>query len=147
MDFLGLTPENNLWEKTIVFADSCTWSAGSYLANLMRQNAFHGNERVFIAMEDGNIAGFCTFTEKDALPEEYGLSPFIGFVFVDEKYRGNRISEKLIKSVITYAKGLGVTRIFLTSGEQGLYEKYGFEKIGDCTTIFGDDESIFAINI
>ncbi len=147
MDFFGLTPEDNLWEKTIVFADSCTWSAGSYLANLMRQNAFHGNERVFAAIEDGNIAGFCTFTEKDALPEEYGLSPFIGFVFVDERYRGNRISEKLIKSVITYAEGLGVTRIFLTSGEQGLYEKYGFEKIGDCTTIFGDNESIFAINI
>ncbi len=113
----------------------------------MRQNAFHGDERVFVARESGKLAGFCTFTEKDALPEEYGLSPFIGFVFVDERYRGNRISEKLIKSVITYAKGLGVARIYLTSGEKGLYEKYGFEMIGDCTTIFGDNESIFAINI
>jgi len=146
MDFLGITPEDKLWEETIQFAEGCSWRAGPYLAKLMRQSAFHGVERVFIAHEDGNIAGFCTFTEKDALPEEYNLSPFIGFVFVDERYRGNRISEKLIKSVITYAKGLGYERIYLTSGEKGLYEKYGFVKIGDCTTISGDNESIFTIN-
>ncbi len=147
MDFLGITSENKLWEKTIAFAENCSWKAGPYLAGLMRQNAFHDTERVFVAHEGENIAGFCTFTKKDALPEEYDLSPFIGFVFVDERYRGNRISEKLIKSVITYAKELGVERIYLTSGEKGLYEKYGFEKISDCKTIFGDSEGLFAINI
>ncbi len=147
MDFLGLTSESELWEETILFAQGCSWKAGAYLAELMRQNRFHDYERVFIARENGKIAGFCTFTEKDALPEEYGLSPFIGFVFVDEKYRGNRISGKLTDSVISYAKGLGFKSIYLTSGEQGLYEKYGFKNIGDCTTIFGDDERVYAINI
>lgn len=147
MDFLGLTYGSEFWEETILFAQGCSWKAGAYLAELMRQNRFHDYERVFIARENGKIAGFCTFTEKDALPEEYGLSPFIGFVFVDEKYRGNRISEKLIDNVISYAKGLGFKCIYLTSGEQGLYEKYGFEKIKDCKTIFGDNEGLFVIKI
>ncbi len=145
MDFWGIMSGDKLWEETIAFAESCSWKAGAYLARQMRQNGFHDFERVFVACENGNIVGFCTFTEKDALPEEYGLSPFIGFVFVDEKYRGNRISEKLIKSVLKYAKGLGFERVYLTSREYGLYEKYGFEKIGDCKTIFGHDEQLFVI--
>ncbi len=146
MDFLGIMLGDKLWEETIAFAEGCSWKAGAYLAGQMRQNGFHDSERVFVAHENGHIVGFCTFTEKDALPEEYGLSPFIGFVLVDEKYRGSRISEKLIKSVIKYAKGLGIERVYLTSGEEGLYEKYGFEKVGDCKTIFGHNEQIFAIS-
>ena len=29
------------------------------------------------------------------------------------------------------------------SGEQGLYEKYGFEKIGDFETIWGTTDQLF----
>ncbi len=67
--------------------------------------------------------------------KKYVFSPFIGFVFVDENYRGKRISETLIKKVIEYANELGYENIYIMSGEQGLYEKYGFEKIGDYETI------------
>lgn len=56
----------------------------------MKENDFESNERVFIALCDDDIAGFCTLTNKDELPAEYDFEPFIGFVFVDSKYRGHR---------------------------------------------------------
>ena len=43
----------------------------------------------------------------------------------------SRISELMIQNVILYACGLGYEKIYIMSGEVGLYEKYGFEKVGD----------------
>lgn len=60
----------------------------------MKKNEFNTWERVIVATEGNLIAGYCTVSEKDELPDEYDFTPFIGFVFVDEKYRGHRVSEK-----------------------------------------------------
>ena len=95
-----------LWEKTTAFARGSSWSAGPYLARMMEKNVFRDWERVVVAMDGDRPAGYCVFAEKDELPEEYGFSPFIGFVYVDEKYRGRRISEEMIREVMRYAGGL-----------------------------------------
>lgn len=50
----------------------------------MRAFDFKPWERVFIAEEDGLIAGFCTLTEKDCIPK-VDYAPFIGFVECDQK--------------------------------------------------------------
>ncbi len=132
-----------LWERTISFARNCSWKAGPFLANKMTANDFRDWERVIIAAEKDRIVGFCTFTGKDELPDRYGYSPFIGFVFVDERHRGKRISEKMIDRALQYAGELGYRTVYLMSGEQGLYEKYGFEKIGDFETIWGTTDQLF----
>ena len=132
-----------LWEQTLAFAEKCSWKAGPYLANMMRKNEFLPWERVVAACEDGRVIGFCTFTEKDELPEKYGYSPFIGFVFVEEGSRGRRISEKMISCAAEYAGTLGYKTVYLMSGEKGLYEKYGFEKIGDYETVWGTVDQLF----
>lgn len=138
-----MTQGHRLWQETISFAENCSWRAGHYLAELMKQNKFLEWERVFAAYEDEKVVGYCTFAEKDELPEGYDISPFIGFVFVDEGYRGKRISEILIQHVMQYAKGIGYDVVYIMSGEQGLYEKYGFEKIGDYETIYGSVDQLF----
>ncbi len=70
-----------LWDKTISFAQSCSWKAGPYLADRMKVNSFKGWERVVVAVENETIVGYCTFSERDELSNEYDYSPFIGFVF------------------------------------------------------------------
>ena len=35
-----------------------------------------------VAVENETIVGYCTFSERDELSDEYDYSPFIGFVFV-----------------------------------------------------------------
>ena len=143
MEILTLQQGHPLWEEAIRFARNCSWKAGPYLAGRMRKNEFKGWECVIVAVEHGHIAGFCTFSEKDELSDQYSFSPFIGFVFVDEKYRGMRLSGQMIDHVVSYAKELGYQTIYIMSGEHGLYEKYGFEKIGDYETICGTTEQLF----
>lgn len=82
-------------------------------------------------------------SEKDELPSKYEFTPFIGFVFVDEQYRGKRLSELMIKSATSYAYELGYKKIYIMSGEIGLYEKYGFNKLGDYETIYGSIDQLF----
>ena len=135
-----------LWEETTAFARASSWSAGPYLAGMMANNAFQDWERVAVATDGDRPAGYCVFAEKDELPEEYGFSPFIGFVYVDEKYRGRRISGQMIHEVVRYAGTLGFRKVYLMSGEHGLYEKYGFEKIGEYRTIFGTMDQLFYKN-
>lgn len=131
------------WNATADFAMNCSWRAGGYLTKLMYENAFAEEERVLVALVDGNIAGFCTYAKKDELPEEYDFTPFIGFMFVDEKYRGNRLSEKLIQVACRQAVNDGFHKMYIMSGEIGLYEKFGFEFLGMYQTIYDTEEQLF----
>ncbi len=117
--------------------------SGALFGSKDENNDFDTWERVFIACVNGKVAGFCTFAEKDELPKEYQFTPFIGFVFVDEPYRGNRLSELMIQTAILYARELGYEKVYIMRGEIGLYEKYGFEKLGHYKTIYGSIDQLF----
>ena len=49
----------------------------------------------------------------------------------------------MIDRTARYAKTLGYRCVYIMSGEQGLYEKYGFRKIGDFETIYGTIDQLF----
>lgn len=135
------------WNATAEFALNCSWRAGGYLTKLMRENSFAEEERVLVALVDGKLAGFCTYAKKDELPEEYDFTPFIGFMFVDEKYRGKRLSEKLIQAACSHAANNGFSKMYIMSGEIGLYEKYGFQFLGMYRTIYDSEEQLFVKDI
>lgn len=142
-----MTQGHLYWNETISLAENCSWKAGDILAEKMKHNEFSKWERVCAACVNGKVAGFCTFTEKDELPEKYPFTPFVGFVFVEEAYRGKRLSELMIQSAAVYAHELGFHKIYIMSGEIGLYEKYGFIKIGNYETIYGPVDQLFVKNI
>ena len=147
MEIYAMTNTHDKWVDTAAFAEKCSWGAGKYLAELMRGGSFSEWERVFAAFENGRPVGFCTLTEKDELAPKYPYTPLIGFVFVDEAFRGKRISEKMIKTVLEYAKGIGYDKVYIMSGEKGLYEKYGFSPMGEYETIYGNYEQLSAIDL
>lgn len=137
---------NDFWELTINYAKDCSWIAGPFLAKQMRENKFQDWERVFIATDGLKICGYCTFTKTDCIPD-VTYTPYIGYLFVGEEYRGHRLSEKLIQQVLEYAKIVGFTKVYLVSGEKGLYEKYDFVKIEEKKDFWGEKEQIFSIDI
>lgn len=143
LDIRLIQSSHPLWEQTIAFARDCSWRAGPYLARRMAVDDFKDWERVIVAVDGGEIAGFCTLTEKDELPEPCEYFPFVGFVFVDERHRGRRQSERMIDRALAYAKEIGFHTVYLMSGEQGLYEKYGFTKLADCETAYGTTDQLF----
>ena len=49
----------------------------------------------------------------------------------------------MLKSAASYAHELGYQKVYIMSGEIGLYEKYGFIKLGDYETIYGTIDQLF----
>jgi len=144
MEITAIKQGHPLWDKVIEFAAECSWKAGAFLASKMQKNDFTNGECVITATDNGSIVGYCTLTEKDELPDEYDFTPFIGFVFVSENFRGQRVSEKMIECACDNARELGYPKVYIMSGEQGLYEKYGFRKLGDYETIYGSIDQLFS---
>ena len=142
-EIYSMTQGHKYWDETISLAARCSWKAGPYLAEKMKNNEFAEWERVLVACVDGKAVGFCTLAEKDELPQRYEFTPFIGFVFVDEQYRGKRLSELMLESATSYACELGYKKVYIMSGEIGLYEKYGFKKLGDYETVYGSVDQLF----
>ena len=147
MEIYTLTSTHDKWESVAAFAEKCSWRAGKHLAELMRSDFFGDWERVFAAFENGEPVGFCTLSEKDELDPKYSYSPLIGFVFVDEVHRGRRISGRMIEKVLEYAKSIGYDKVYIMSGERGLYEKYGFSCMGDYESIYGGTDQLFVISL
>ena len=61
--------------------------------------------------------------------QDVDYTPYIGYMFVDEKYRGNRLSQKLIQYAMEYLRSMGFEKVYLVSDHENLYEKYGFSVI------------------
>lgn len=142
MELKIITTECNEWRIVAEYAQNCSWSAGKALAREMLNNNFTDWERVIIAIEQGSIAGYCTVTKTDCIPN-LAYTPYIGFIFVDEHYRGNRLSQKLIIYAMEYLKNLGFSEVYLVSDHINLYEKYGFEVIDKKIAPWGEEEKIY----
>jgi len=141
MEIKQVFENDDLWQKTINYGKNCSWKAGKYLAKNMEKNKFIEWERVFVALDKGNIAGYCSFVNKDCIPN-VDYSPYISCIFVGEEYRGKRLSENMILMVIEYAKELNFNEIYIVSDHINLYGKYGFIKIDEKMDYWNNLESI-----
>ncbi|MBD5494662.1 MAG: GNAT family N-acetyltransferase [Lachnospiraceae bacterium] len=146
MEVNRIESNDSKWNALIEYTENCSWTAGKHLASMMRDNAFDEWESVFAATTEDEIIGFCTFLKTDYYPENR-YSPWISTIFVDEKYRGKRISERMINKVIEYAKEQNFSKVYIPSDMTGFYEKYGFQKIDELQNYGGDIDNIFAREI
>ena len=142
MNFEMITSSDPLWNKVRNYANNCSWRAGQSLANAMDNNLFTEWERVIVALDQQKICGYCTVAKTDCIPD-LCYTPFIGYLFVDEEYRGNRLSQRLIQYAMNYLKSVGFDRVHLISDHDNLYEKYGFEIIDRKTAPWGSTEKIY----
>lgn len=142
MQIHPLDYSDELWLPAAEYARNCSWRAGKFLADEMRENRFSDWERVFVAHENEAIAGYCTLAKADSIPD-VPYTPYIGYVFVGEPFRGKRLSEELCISAMIYARSIGFHRVYLVSDQENLYEKYGFEKIDERMATWGRMQTIF----
>ena len=142
MQIKVITPSDPMWNKVKEYARNSSWSAGRFLAKSMDDGAFSEWERVIAALDEDEICGYCTVTKTDCIPDvEY--TPYIGFLFVGEEYRGNRLSQKMIEFAMKYLKSVGFENVYLVSDHENLYEKYGFQVIDKKTAFWGVEEKIY----
>ena len=155
------------------------WRAIAFLLELLKNGTFHehlGQVELLLLLDDKSLEkgfpllkAFLTLCDRDEIvaPE---LFPWIGFVFTFPKYRGNRLSEKLIDYAADLAKKLyseyrcsrGVSlkplthlclgspnivepkskNLYVSTDHVGLYEKYGFSFLKEADNIWGGKSRI-----
>lgn len=131
-----------LWKKAIHFAENCSWIAGKHIVSMLRENRFSEWEAFFIAIDNDNIIGYCSFLKEDYYPENRYF-PWISSVFVDKSARGKRVSHKMIETVMAYAKENNFSKVYIPSNMNGFYEKCGFIPIDSLKNYGGDMDTIF----
>ena len=146
MDITKIEYGTDLYKKLIDYAENCSWIAGKHLAQILRENNFLEWEAVFAAVSENEIIGFCTFLETDYYPENR-YSPWISSIFVDENFRGNKISFLMIEKAIEHAKLWNFSKVYIPSDMVGFYEKCGFRKIDELLNYGGDIDNIFVREI
>lgn len=141
-DFYFVSVNSSEWATLANTIRTISWTAGESLYQKMNTSAFTEWEGLTVGKIHGELVGFCTVVKQDSLQiKQY--TPFIGYVFVFEDYRGQRLSQKLLTFSENYLKKIGFGQVYLVSDEKGLYEKFGYEKIGLEKTMHGNQETIF----
>ena len=138
----AITASDEMWNKVKSYAYNCSWKAGKSLAKAMMNNDFKDWERVIVAFDNNEICGYCTVAKTDCIPNLI-YTPYIGYLFIDEECRGNRLSQKLIVYSMKYLKSIGFDKVYLVSDHENLYEKYGFKVIDRKMSPWGSEEKIY----
>ena len=128
----------------------CDWEAAKFLVYLIENEKLEQlcgvNPKLFLLINDSQIISFCTFVFQDDVKDET-LFPWIGFVYTYPKYRGNRYFGLLLDHITNLAISLEYNKLYISTNESGLYEKYGFSYYKNMLDINGDDSRIYYKNI
>lgn len=129
----------------IDWAKTWDWSVGETVARRLTKKEFTDWETAFAITVKEQYIGLCILEKKDSwgtdLPTT--LTPFITVLYIDPKYRGQRLSETLLQVASDFTRTLGFDIVYLISNEKGFYEKFGFEQFAQTVTLAGTIESIY----
>lgn len=126
------------------------WGAGKYLYELLADQKLKElcgeSTKVLLLVDKGDLISFCTYAEQDDVREP-SLTPWVGFVYTFPGYRGKRRMGKLLEYAYALAKNDGHKHIYISTGETGLYEKYGYSFWKIMKDIGGEDSRIYRTDV
>ena len=135
------------WLEEIKKSD---WGAGQYLYELLRKDELKqlcgDSTKVLLLVQGDELISFCTYAEQDDVREP-SLTPWVGFVYTFPEHRGNRHIGKLLEYAYEQAKMEGCWHIYISTGETGLYEKYGYNFWKMMKDINGEDSRVYRNDI
>ena len=135
------------WLEEIKKSD---WGAGKYLYELLRKGELKqlcgDSTRVLLLVQGDELISFCTYAEQDDVREP-SLTPWVGFVYTFPQHRGKRHIGKLLDYAYVQAKVEGHRHIYISTGETGLYEKYGYRFWKMMKDINGGDSRVYRNDI
>ncbi len=122
-----VTLDSNERSELIRYARECSWqSTGSYFADCLEDNAFDSTEKVVAAYDDGKIIGFAALI-KESCVEDTTLTPWLDFLFVDEKHRNKGTAKAMVDHLFRSAQADGIEKVYLcTVSHEKMYEKFDF---------------------
>ena len=118
------------------------WPGAKHLYDNVKNNSDHGRLFIMYDKDKNHIISFGTLHDFDEIKSDE-LKPWIGSIYTFRPYRGNRFSEKLIKYILNVAKQDGNEFVYLSSDNEGMYEKFGFELYDMMTTVRDNETQVF----
>ncbi|MGI6509791.1 MAG: GNAT family N-acetyltransferase [Erysipelotrichaceae bacterium] len=143
--------KSDIKETALKQLKNCKWTFSETLVKFIETDTFYqqlGKESnlLLLVNRDNDIAAFLTLSEKYIVDDEK-LSPWIGFVYTFEKYRGNRYSGLLIEKACDIAKERGHKKVYIATEHKNFYENFGFNYIENRVTIYNTYARIYYRNI
>lgn len=139
--------DKEYWINQIKKSD---WGAGQSLYRLLNCNELKElcgeRTKLFLLTDNRQLVSFCTLAEVDDVRDS-GIGPWIGFVYTFPQYRGHRYVGKLLKFAYEVAKNDGARHIYISTGETGLYEKYGYSLYQMMKDKNGEDSRVYKIDV
>ena len=134
---------SNLAEELIRFVKNSSWDeAKEHIAGLIRNWEFTDWETMFAAVVDERIVGMVSVMKTDYYPLP-DISPWVSCLFIDEEYRGHRISEKLIAYANAYLRKQGFDISYIPTEHAGLFEHYGYHFVKDIVNYGGGTDHLY----
>lgn len=90
--------------------------------------------QTFVALIDEEPTGMYQIAMTDDLDSRPDLYPWLINVYVDEKFRGQNVCRALMNTVSENAKKTNLQELYLYTKHMGLYEKFGWQFIGEVRT-------------
>lgn len=136
-----------LWYEEI----SRHWAPNSSIEKAKQKLMEHLNRdkmpMAFVALCDGQPVGMACLRETDGIRS--GVTPWLGSLVVHPKYRGHKVGEALINTVIEEAKNLDHHTLYLLAFDPTIpiwYARLGWTHIGD-DELFGHRVAVMSISI
>ena len=128
------------------YLKDCEWNAGKFLYALLNEKRFYSSlgdsAKLFILKKANEVIAFATYSLKDCI-DDSSLFPWIGFLYVDPKNRGNSYSKLIIDHILKNAKDDGYKNIYLATDHINFYEKYGFEFLEKRLDVYNEISRIY----
>ncbi len=102
--------------------------------------------KVFLLTDNRQLVSLCTLADVDDV-RDTGLNPWIGFVYTFPQYRGHRYMGILLEFAYITAQSDGARHIYISTGETGLYEKYGYSFYQIMKDMHGEDSRVYRIDV
>ncbi len=142
-----LSGKQDHWLNQVRLSD---WNAGQYLARLLEENRFHSllgeKSRLLLLTEVEKLLSFCTYAQRDEIPAPE-LTPWVGFVYTFPECRGKRRAGKLLERAHHLAKADHLPFVYLSTGETGLYEKYGCRFWKTMPDLHGNESRVYRLPV
>ena len=100
----------------------------------------------YLLVDADKIVGCAGVITNDFI-SRMDLWPWICALYIEPAYRGKRLSEKLINQAKADTRKAGFQTIHLCTDHIGLYEKYGFDYIGDGYHPWGESSRIYQCSL
>jgi len=127
------------------------WVPGASVERTIERLATHLNiDKLPIAMVariGDHAVGMACLRQTDGIRP--GVTPWLGSLVVDPKYRGAKIGEALIEAIKTQARMLSYSTLYLLAFDPPIpdwYAKLGWQRIGD-DELLGHPVSVMSIEI